>query len=232
MNGWAVIAACITVSGSLIALVINLIISDRQKRRAKILETLLARCDEQISKFYAPLANLVEQLDATDDLKKQMVESDKPHEAQINAITYRKYFLAIHRKIAEIFENNLHLIEGLNLPPSFIKYHKHVASEKVYFSLVENIEEAKSKGQISNDADSTKITCSPIAYPEPDFKNDIYEGLHAVLRRQEEIIKMLDKELVGLITNSNRRIATRLLYNTQMAASTNYTGQESPKIFS
>ncbi len=187
----AVVAACITAIVSLIVIVIN----EFLKRQHQLWELNLKRFDEQIGRFYAPLANLVEQLHSTDVIKTKMVGQDKSHEAHISKLCYDSYFVPIHIKIGTILENQMHLIEGDIIPQSFIDYYKHVSSERVFFTLVQIMDEGRRSGNIPNDA--SYVTCQPERYPER-FQQDIMTGLHAVLKKQEMTLKAL--EAAGRIT--------------------------------
>lgn len=195
-NPWVFYAAIVTAFASIVALVVNVIFGEISKRRQRVWEGALTRCDEQIGKLYAPLENLVEQLDITDELKKEMIEQDPTHSNEISKLCYDSYFVPIHNKIALLLESQLHLLEDEDIPKSFIDYYKHVASERVFFSLVENIDQAKRHGTLPDHAQT--VTCKPFPYPEPDFKNAIKAGFEAVLKRQEHILSMIIKSQPSL----------------------------------
>lgn len=191
MSEYAVYAALITAFVGLFGLILNILHGDYSKRRARIWESRLARCDEQIGKLYAPLRNLVEQLDTTDDLKKVMVLQAPDHANEISKLIYDRYFEEIHKKIAVILETQMHLIEGKTIPESFNIYYAHVASEKVVFSIVDTINAAKASGALPDH--TPNITACPIPYPEPQFKNDIVHGFNIVLARQERLLGLISR---------------------------------------
>lgn len=208
---FVVYAAVITASFALIGITVNLIYGETVKRRTKIWESRLMRCDEQIGKLYAPLINLVEQLDTTDDIKNSMVRQDPEHQEQISKLLYDRHFQEIHKKIAIILENQMHLLEGREIPESFNTYYAHVASEKVVFSLVEDLRCAKANGTLS--ASAADIKASPVPYPEPQFKLDILQGFDRVLARQERLLNLIKmSDSYGRRISRTKRIL-RLLLN-------------------
>ena len=111
-------------------------------------------------------------------MKDDMVSADPERRGEISRFCYNQYFLQIHDKIAAILETNLHLLEGESIPESFSQYYRHVASERVFFNLLEN---------------NPNVACKPTPYPE-DFYHDIMSGFSAALKRQELILFHLDKD--------------------------------------
>ena len=147
--------------------------------KARRLELAIKRSDEQIGKFYAPLVNYVEQLRTIASLKDSLVNADRENSSSISKFMYDEYFSPIHKKIGQIIEQNLHLIEGDKIPPSFVLYNEHVASESVFFSI--------------KDKPDVIVNFSPYPYP-PQFYWDIKNGFARAIARQEIFFGMLDKE--------------------------------------
>jgi hypothetical protein len=79
---------------------------------------------------------LTDQLDATVVVKLAVIEG-KPSDQEyaLSGLIHSKFFLPIHEEINAILKSKIHLREGKETPDRFVKYFKHCATEKAYWSL-------------------------------------------------------------------------------------------------
>jgi len=130
----ALIAAIVAVTGWFIAHQLTTRRDDRTKR----LELTIAHSEKQISEFYAPLAFLLEQLDTIVGVKEYIEEGKRAEGVGgLGEITYREYFLPIHKEIIAILKTKIHLLEGGVIPPSLLTYIAHFTSENLAWRLAQ-----------------------------------------------------------------------------------------------
>jgi hypothetical protein len=105
------------------------------------------------------------------------VITQEPDNAEtISKITYKDYFLPLHREIGEILKHKIHLLEGNIIPESVTAYFDHFTSENIYWRLTE---EEKIKT-------SVKVTDFP-----SEFYDDIKANLTSVIERYESAVQEL-----------------------------------------
>ena len=105
-----------------------------------------------------------------------MITQEPDNAETISKITYKDYFLPLHREIGEILKHKIHLLEGNIIPESVTAYFDHFTSENIYWRLTE---ETKIKT-------SVKVTDFP-----SEFYDDIKANLNSVIERYESAVQEL-----------------------------------------
>lgn len=142
-------------------------------------EETLNHIRSQIEDFYAPLYNLVTQLDTAagyeNELIKQYADDEKD---KIHRLFQQKYFIPLHEEINQILKTKLHLIEGKEyFPPSFVNYTVHSLQERARENLLLTYEDLKSKPD----------TVGYIPYPGA-FYHDIRNTLKLLKEKYEDYL--------------------------------------------
>jgi hypothetical protein len=171
-----VIAASIAAVVAILGWFIGSYLIARREDRTKRLQLTMEHSEKQIGEFYAPLLGLLEQLDATFRVKERMISQEPDNAETISRITYKDYFLPLHREIGEILKHKIHLLEGNIIPESVMAYFDHFTSENIYWRLTE---ETKIKT-------SVKVTDFP-----SEFYDDIKANLNSVIERYESAVQEL-----------------------------------------
>jgi hypothetical protein len=168
----ALIAAIVAVTGWFIGHQLTTRRDDRTKR----LELSIAHSEKQISEFYAPLAFLLEQLDTIVGVKER-IEKGKRAEGVggLGEITYKEYFLPIHKEIIAILKTKIHLLEGGVIPPSLLTYIAHFTSENLAWRLAQ---------------EKVEIWDFIIGFPA-EFREQLKEHQGLVYRRYEDAVQEL-----------------------------------------
>ena len=97
-----VIAASIAAIVAILGWFIGSYLIARREDRTKRLQLTMEHSEKQIGEFYAPLLGLLEQLDATFRVKERMIGQEPDNAETISKITYKEYFLPLHREIGEV----------------------------------------------------------------------------------------------------------------------------------
>jgi hypothetical protein len=100
-----VIAASIAAVVAILGWFIGSYLIARREDRTKRLQLTMEDSEKQIGEFYAPLLGLLEQLDATFRVKERMISQEPDNADTISKITYKEYFLPLHREIGEILKH-------------------------------------------------------------------------------------------------------------------------------
>lgn len=143
----------------------------------------------QIAEFYAPLSALTEQLDAAATIGDTLVVPEDER-TKVNDLIFAHSFSATHREIFEILKTKLHLAEGRQIPPSFVKYLRHYWAQNIQSILKQA---------------NTSATVNDPGFPE-DFFWDVKAGLSNVSARYEDSVQMLQTPwhpVHGLIARLN-----------------------------
>src|SRR5262249_12368454 len=152
-----------------------------QTRRTELTRKHLER---QIEEFYGPLYNFLHSMfvhyDVLHKLTKTKQSIDVLNETkriQIADYFETHFFIPMHEEIAAILKNRLYLIEGKDVPESFLAYLEHFFQHKaqrgVYKDIGIGTEHVKGK-----------------EWP-PNFFEDVKKGFDAVMERYEASIKIL-----------------------------------------
>lgn len=130
-DGNTAMAALVAAVGWIGAYYLNGVREDRTKR----LQLTIEHTTTQLKEFYAPLLSLTDQLNSLAkvlDLVRENGGGDEKSDREF----YSKFFLPIHEQINDILKTKVHLMEGSEVPASFIQYFEHFAAQKAYYSLV------------------------------------------------------------------------------------------------
>jgi hypothetical protein len=171
----AAIAALVGGVGWIAAYVLNGFRDDRTKR----LQLTIEHTSAQIREFYAPLVALTDQLATTGSVRAAVKGKNPDEEHALSGLIYKEFFLPIHEQINTILKTKIHLVEvmeGVLTPDSFDAYFRHYATEKAYWSLVE-------QGK-----DLSRMDVPD--YPEK-FYHDVRRGFGVVMRRNESCLQEL-----------------------------------------
>jgi hypothetical protein len=168
----ASIAAIVAVTGWFIGHQLTTRRDDRTKR----LELSIAHSEKQIGEFYAPLVFLLGQLDTIANVAEYIHKQKKDEGVGgLGEITYREYFLPIHKEIITILKTKIHLLEGGVIPPSLMTYIAHFTSENLAWRLTK---------------ENVQIWDFITGFPE-EFPDQLKEHQELVYRRYEEAVQEL-----------------------------------------
>jgi hypothetical protein len=93
----------------------------------------------------------------------------------LGEITYREYFLPIHKEIIEILKTKIHLLEGGVIPPSLRTYIAHFTSENLAWRLAQ---------------EKVEIWDFITGFPE-NFPGELKEHQELVYKRYEDVVQEL-----------------------------------------
>jgi hypothetical protein len=135
--------------------------------------------ERQIEEFYGPLFTLVHSVFTHYQVLHKLTKEKKASEAltpqqreQIESYYEDTYFLPLHLQIKEILHTKLYLIEGDDVPASFLDYLEH--------SL-----QARAQREIYTKLSISTIHVRGKDWPE-EFYNDIKQGFDSIMRKYED----------------------------------------------
>jgi hypothetical protein len=175
-NMATVIAASIAAVVAVLGWFVGSYLIVRREDRTKRLQLTMEHSEKQIGEFYAPLLGLLDQLDATYEVKERMIKQEPDNAKMISKIAYKEYFFPLHKEIGEILKHKIHLLEGNIISESVRLYFDHFTSENIYWRLTEE----------------EKITSSVKVTDFPDrFYDDMKSNLSNVIERYESAVQEL-----------------------------------------
>jgi hypothetical protein len=140
--------------------------------RQKGIERELKYCERQIEEFYGPLFNLMLQIFAAEEVQQNFINASSDQEDKIRRYFQENYFLPFHNEVIQILKSKLHLVEGANVPPSFLEYLKHACDDRARGIL-----------NISPQA----------SFPwPPQFESHLTDGLKLVMKKYDGLIRRLE----------------------------------------
>ena len=144
----------------------------------------IAYLERQIEELYGPLWGLIEQSKAIYDVtcfdlpryKDGRLARDKFTKNQKRTYNYIKenYFIPIHQKITEIINSKMHLINGSEVPPSFLEFIRYAALFQSSFRLLQDMH-----------IDHLDLEIMEAKWPE-QFTEDTKNTLEALRNRHRE----------------------------------------------
>jgi hypothetical protein len=149
--------------------------SDARSDSLKRLEISLKQTESQIAEFYGPIYGLILQIGAIFEVKERMKGVLAPHTYQrVEHYISQRYFSVLHEQMRLLMREKTHLIEGVDMPPSFYHYVKHSVMENIQVNLWD-------EKQIDTS------TARGIGWPM-DLPNDVKAGLKAAMERYETLL--------------------------------------------
>lgn len=154
----------------------------RQADRSRRIERTLARLERQIGDFYGPILGLVEQYRIVKEVRGEILakgkETGRLNDEQsvvVKRFVYENFYEPIHKRLTEILDERLYLIENGEIPKSFREYLHTAVQEKIQYRLWTDRE-------ISTDFLEGR------GFPE-DFARAVDETLKRLLEQQEEVLR-------------------------------------------
>jgi hypothetical protein len=157
-----------------------------QADRTRRLELRLKYYEQQIQEFYAPLYSNIQLIwnvwSIGERFKGAITEDpsdirrDEVHK-KIRRTLDIKYFLPLHDEIRLILKTKLFLIEGIDMPESYIAYLRHSVTEDIRNRLEEE-----------DGIDTSSVRA--IEFPT-EFPDDVKAGLDKAMRSYDDIIQEL-----------------------------------------
>lgn len=155
-----------------------------QADRTRRLELRLKYHEQQIHEFYAPLYSNIQLIwnvwSIGERFKENITENshvkDGVHK-KIQRTLDIKYFLPLHDEIRLILKTKLFLIEGIDMPESYIAYLRHSVTEDIRHRIEEE-----------DGVDTSSVRA--IEFPTK-FPHDVKAGLDKAMRAYDDIIQEL-----------------------------------------
>lgn len=136
------IPAAIIVAGWFAAHILATRRDDRTRRQQAVLQFR----QRQIEELYGPLVALIEQIFTVWTVRERIVEAQRagqrmsPEDLERTRLfVWRSYFLPLHAEIRTLLKQKQHLLEGGELPQSFVDYLEHSTQEEFQRRLWEEL---------------------------------------------------------------------------------------------
>jgi hypothetical protein len=197
----AVAGATIAATAAILGLIITNFLTTQRENRTKKLQLAIEHAEKQISELYSPLMELVEELDAFAEVAPSSDGLSDQTKQYVSVELYDKFFMPIHEKIVTILNTKMHLVEGWEIPPSFLRFLRHYTGQKVEAAL-RKVEVPKGE----------KVVVNPIGYP-PQFYWDVRNGLIKVSKRYERFLLDARKDLKSLKSISDSETVQQVSYS-------------------
>jgi hypothetical protein len=154
----------------------------RQADRSRRIERTLARLERQIGDFYGPILGLVKQYRIVKEIREDILTKgreakklDDEQSVTVKRFVYENFYEPIHKRITEILDGRLYLVEKGKIPKSFQEYLRTAVQEKIQYSLW-------TEKKIGTDFLEGR------GFPE-SFAEEVEKALSRLLEQQEEVLR-------------------------------------------
>lgn len=154
-------------------------LSKRREDRTRCSELVLTRISDQIEKLYGPLLSRIEQIHTTWEVKERIVNSTEVNNKEdVLGFIKNEHFFPLHQEIRNIISENMHLLEGREIPKSFRLFLEHSTQQVV-------------KKQLEKEFSLELSNVKYVPWPK-EFPKDVSYTLNELMNRYEQHLKDLD----------------------------------------